>query len=84
MKTGFMAGGTPVRVSLLAIALLLAACTSVSGPTEVASTEGCRIETRREFRHIGPPGKVPPTPFHRQVRVCHPAGAGSTERSASR
>ncbi|AMJ60007.1 hypothetical protein [Bosea sp. PAMC 26642] len=84
MKTGFIAGGATVRVSLLAIALPLAACTSVSGPTEVTSVEGCRIEMRRELRHNGPPGKFPPTPVSREVRVCRPTGAGSVEVLASR
>lgn len=84
MKSGFIAGGATVRVVLLAFALPLAACTSVSGPTELTSVEGCRTETRREFRHSGPPGKVPPSPITREVRICRPAGAGSAELSASR
>lgn len=84
MKTGFIAGGATVRVSLLAIALPLAACTSVSGPTELTSVEGCRIETRREFRHSGPPSKFAPTPVDREVRVCRAAGTGSAGLSASR
>lgn len=84
MKTGFISGGATLRVSLLAIALPLAACTSVSGPTEPTSVEGCRIETRRELRHSGPPGKFPPTPVDREVRVCRPAGTGSAEVVVSR
>lgn len=77
MKTAFIAGGATVRVSSLAIALPLAACTSMSGPTELTSDEVCRIETRRELRHSGPPGKYPPTPVNRVVRVCRPTGTGS-------
>lgn len=84
MNTGFMTGGAAVRVSLLAIALPLAACTSVSGPTELSSVGDCRIETRRELRHSGPPGKFPPTPVIREVRVCRPAGTGSAEVLVSR
>jgi hypothetical protein len=84
MKTGFIAGGGTVRVSLLAIALPLAACTSVSGPIEPTSVEGCRIETRRELRHNGPPGKFPPTPVSREVRVCRAVATGSAGLVASR
>ncbi|HEV7326557.1 MAG TPA: hypothetical protein VGN91_15955 [Bosea sp. (in: a-proteobacteria)] len=84
MKAASIAGDAAMRVALLAIALLLAACASVSDPTEVVSVEGCRTETRREFQHIGPPGKVPPTPVNREVRVCRPAGTVSTGLPASR
>ncbi|MDZ4367870.1 MAG: hypothetical protein U0987_12720 [Afipia sp.] len=84
MKTASISGGATLRVSLVAIALPLAACTSASGPTELTSVEGCRIETRREFRHSGPPGKFPPTPVNREVRVCRPAATGSAGLSASR
>ncbi len=76
MKTGFITGGAPVCASLLAITLALAACTSVTALVEPASVDGCRTETRRELRYAGPPGKFPPTPFNRQVRVCNPAAAG--------
>ena len=79
-----MAGGAEMRVALLATVLLLAACTSVSDPAAVATVEGCRIETRREFHHIGPPGKLPPTPVTRDVRICRPPGAGSAQPPASR
>ncbi len=82
MKAASIAGDAAMHVAILAIALLLAACASVSDPTEVESVEGCRTETRREFQHIGPPGKVPPT--YREVRVCRPAGTVSTELPASR
>jgi hypothetical protein len=84
MKTASIAGDAAVRMSLLAIVLPLAACASVSGPTEATSVEGCRTETRREFRHSGPPSKFAPTPVTREVRICRPAGAGTAELSASR
>lgn len=84
MKTASIAGDATMRVSLLAFALPLAACTSVSAPTEVASVEGCRTETRREFHHSGPPSKFAPTPVTREVRVCRPAGTGSAALSARR
>lgn len=76
MKTGFITGGAPACASLLTIVLVLAACTSAPGPVEPASLDGCRIETRRELRHAGPPGKFPPTPVDREVRVCRTAAAG--------
>lgn len=76
MKTGLITGGARTCASLLTIALALGACTSVTAPVEPASVDGCRTETRRELRHAGPPGKFPPTPFDRQVRVCNPAAAG--------
>ncbi|RDJ20315.1 hypothetical protein DWF00_20190 [Bosea caraganae] len=84
MKAASIAGDAVVRIALLATVLLLAACASVSDPTAVASVEGCRIETRLELRHIGPPGKFPPTPVNREVRVCRPTGTGSAEFSVSR
>lgn len=84
MKAASIAGDAAVRIALLATVLFLAACASVADPTELASVEGCRIETRREFRHIGPPGKLPPMPVNREVRVCRPTGTGFAELSASR
>lgn len=68
-------GSAARPVAMLAVVLSLGACVSSPDPSAVASIDECRIETRRELQHVGPPGKSPPAPVTRRVRVCQPAWA---------
>ena len=84
MRTAPTIGGAALRIAPLAVVLLLGACVPGPEPTAVASIDGCRAETRRELRHVGPPGKSLAMPATRQVQVCRPAGGGSERASTSR
>ena len=79
MRTTSTIGDAALRIALLAVVLLLGACVSGPEPITVASIDSCRVETRRELRHVGPPGKSLPMSVTRQLQVCRPAG-GSSER----
>ena len=80
----FVVGSAARPVAMLAVVLPLGACVSSLDPSAVASINECRTGTRRELQHVGSPGKSPPVPVTRRVRVCQPAGASPDRVRMSR